>query len=256
MKYRVFALLSHMGRLLMFLGRSAECTLTPPWSGTDILQQIYLIGARSMPFILASGLFVGMVLSLQFHDTLVRFGSTGLLGSAVGLSLIRELGPVLTALLIIGRCGSALCAEIGMMRHDNQIDALKCMAIDPIRFLVAPRLLATLISVPLLTAIFIIAGVFGGYIVGVFLFDTAAGTYFDSMSNSILLRDQIMCLCKALVFSLFIVWIATANGYYLHLLPHGNEGTAGVSRITTDTVVISSILVLYADYVISALLTF
>lgn len=195
-----------------------------------------------------------MVLALQFYDTLVRFGSVSLLGSAVGLSLIRELGPVLTALMVIGRAGSAMCAEIGIMRTDNQIDALECMAIDPYRYLFAPRILAGLISVPLLTAIFILVGVFGGYFVGVILFGVSPGSYFNGMADTVLIRDLVMGFSKSVVFGLLIAWIACDKGYHLHLDKRGIHGPEGVSRMTTESVVISSIAVLFSDYLISALI--
>lgn len=211
-------------------------------------------GARSLLVIVIAGLFVGMVLALQFYDTLVRFGSVSLLGSAVGLSLIRELGPVLTALMVIGRAGSAMCAEIGIMRTDNQIDALECMAIDPYRYLFAPRILAGLISVPLLTAIFILVGVFGGYFVGVILFGVSPGSYFNGMADTVLIRDLVMGFSKSVVFGLLIAWIACDKGYHLHLDKRGIHGPEGVSRMTTESVVISSIAVLFSDYLISALI--
>lgn len=243
-----------LGRAGILLLRAVCCVATPPYRLHSVLEQIQFIGSRSMSVILVCGLFVGMVLSLQFHDTLVRFGSVSLLGSAVGLSLLRELGPVLTALVVTGRAGSAICAELGMMRHDNQIDALLCMAIDPVRYLLAPRILAAVIAIPLLVTLFIVVGIFGGYLVGVVLFDLNPGTYFQGMSESILPRDQFMGLVKAVVFAILIIWISAAKGYYLHLNPHGSEGAAGVSRITTDAVVLCSISILFADYLISALL--
>lgn len=228
--------------------------LTPPYSPGPLIKQIAFIGARSMLVIVVAGLFVGMVIALQFYDTLVRFGSVSLLGSAVGLSLIRELGPVLTALMVIGRAGSAMCAEIGIMRTDNQIDALECMAIDPYRYLFSPRILAGLISVPLLTAIFILVGIFGGYFVGVVLFNVSPGSYFQSMQDTVLIRDLFMGFSKSVVFGLLIVWIACDKGFHLHLDKRGIYGSEGVSRITTEAVVASSIAILFSDYLLSALI--
>ena len=170
----------------IFLLTSLARMVTPPFKPVPVIKQIHFIGARSMLVIIISGVFVGMVIALQFYDTLVRFGSVSLLGSAVGLSLIRELGPVLTALMVIGRAGSAICAEIGIMRSENQIDALECMAIDPIRYLIVPRLMAGIISVPLLTAIFIVVGIMGGYFVGVILFNVSPGSYFQGMYETII----------------------------------------------------------------------
>ena len=219
-----------------------------------ILKQILFVGARSVLVIVIAGLFVGMVVALQFYDTLVRFGSISLLGSAVGLSLTRELGPVLTALMVIGRTGSAMCAEIGIMRIDNQIDALECMAIDPHRYLISPRILAGIICVPILTAIFIIVGIFGGYFVGVILFDISAGSYFQNMNDTILNRDLFMGFIKSIFFGLLIVWISCEKGFNLHLDKRGIYGSEGVSRITTEAVVTSSISILFSDYLLSALI--
>ena len=238
----------------IFLLTSLARMVTPPFKPVPVIKQIHFIGARSMLVIIISGVFVGMVIALQFYDTLVRFGSVSLLGSAVGLSLIRELGPVLTALMVIGRAGSAICAEISIMRTENQIDALECMAIDPIRYLIVPRLMAGIISVPLLTAIFIVVGIMGGYFVGVILFNVSPGSYFQGMYETIIFHDIFMGLAKSLTFGLLIFWIATVKGFYLHLARFGAYGAEGVSRITTDAVVISSIAILCSDYLLSALI--
>lgn len=246
--------LATLGRFGLFLG-AVSVHLCKPWrQPRALLRQLHFIGARSVTVIAVAGAFVGMVVALQFHDTLVRFGAVSLLGAAVGLSLIRELAPVLTALIVIGRVGSAMCAEIGIMRSDNQIDALECMAIDPYGYLIAPRFLATLLAVPLLTAIFNLVGIAGGWFVGVVLFDLSGGAYFVSMADSVLWRDIVMDVVKACCFALIIVWICTGKGYLLHLDRNPAFGAAGVSRTTTDAVVAASIAVLFADYVVSALL--
>ncbi len=246
--------IKRLGLSGIFLYRTFYQIFTPPYLLEPLLKQLAFIGARSLLVIVVAGLFVGMVIALQFYDTLVRFGSVSLLGSAVGLSLIRELGPVLTALMIIGRAGSAMCAEIGIMRVDNQIDALECMAIDPYRYLFSPRILAGVISVPLLTAIFIVVGIFGGYFVGVILFGVSPGSYFQNMSDTVLNRDIIMGFSKSLVFGLLIVWIACDKGFNMHLDRRGIYGSEGVSRITTEAVVLSSIAILFSDYLLSALI--
>ena len=243
-----------IGRCGIFLINGLWKIIVPPYKLFPILKQLHFIGARSLLVILVSGVFVGMVVALQFYDTLVRFGSVALLGAAVGLSLIRELGPVLTALIIIGRAGSAICAEISIMRNEHQIDALECMAIDPYKYLIAPRLLATLISMPILTAIFIFVGIFGGYFVGVILFDVSPGSYLGGMYDSVLWRDIVMGSLKAFFFGLIMIWVATVKGFYLHLERGGAHGSEGVSKVTTDAVVLSSIAVLFADYIISAII--
>ncbi len=248
------SMLIRFGIAGIFLLETTKTILLPPYALKPLVKQIAFIGARSLLVIVVAGLFVGMVIALQFYDTLVRFGSVSLLGSAVGLSLIRELGPVLTALMVIGRSGSAMCAEIGIMRVDNQIDALECMAIDPYRYLFSPRILAGIICVPILTAVFILVGIFGGYFVGVILFGVSPGSYFQGMSDTVLNRDLFMGFSKSLVFGLLIVWIACDKGFNLHLDKHGAYGSEGVSRITTEAVVISSIAILFSDYLLSALI--
>lgn len=248
------ARIATLGRFGLFLG-AVSLHLCRPWKQTSAtLRQIHFVGARSVTVIAVAGGFVGMVVALQFYDTLVRFGSVSLLGAAVGLSLIRELAPVLTALIVIGRAGSAMCAEIGIMRSDNQIDALECMAIDPYAYLIAPRFIAAIIVVPLLTAIFNVIGIAGGWFIGVVIFDISEGAYFVGMADSVVWRDVAMGIVKSLVFSVVIVWICTGKGYLLHLDHEPAFGAEGVSRTTTDAVVAASIAVLFSDYIISALM--
>ena len=246
--------LNQAGLLTIFLFTTLQRMVVPPYRLFPVVKQIHFIGARSMLVILVAGTFTGMVIALQFYNTLVRFGSVNLLGSAVGISLIREMGPVLTALMVIGRAGSAICAEVGIMRTDEQIDALECMAIDPYRYLIAPKIIAGVISLPVLTFIFIFIGIMGGYLVGVLIFGVGEGAYFQGMYDGVLWSDIKMGLVKSLVFGLIIVWIASAKGYLLHLDRSGAYGAEGVSRITTNAVVLSSIAILFADYLISALM--
>jgi phospholipid/cholesterol/gamma-HCH transport system permease protein len=247
-------LIERIGRSGVFLVNGLWKIIVPPYQLFPILKQLHFIGTRSLLVIVVSGVFVGMVVALQFYDTLLRFGSVALLGSAVGLSLIRELGPVLTALIIIGRAGSAICAEISIMRNEQQIDALECMAIDPYKYIIAPRLLAAMISVPILTAVFIFVGIFGGYFVGVILFGVSPGSYLGGMYDSVLIRDIIMGSLKSFMFGSIMIWVATVKGFYLHLDKTGAHGSEGVSRVTTDAVVLASISVLFADYIISAII--
>ena len=242
------------GLLGIFLGSTLARVVTPPYRLRPIVKQVLFIGARSWLVIVVSGTFVGMVIALQFYDTLVRFGSVSLLGSAVGLSLIRELGPVLTGLMIIGRAGSAICAEVGIMRSEDQIDALECMSIDPYRYLIAPKLVAAIVSVPLLTAIFDCVGIMGGYLVGVVMFGVSAGAYFQGMAETVLWNDVAMGIVKSLAFGLVIVWITAAKGYYLHRERNGAFGAEGVSRVTTNAVVLSSIAILFTDYLVSSVM--
>ena len=242
------------GLLGIFLANTLLRVVTPPYRLLPVVKQVRFIGARSWLVIVVSGTFVGMVVALQFYDTLVRFGSVSLLGSAVGLSLIRELGPVLTGLMIIGRAGSAICAEVGIMRAEDQIDALECMSIDPYRYLIAPKLVAAVISVPLLTAIFDCVGIMGGYLVGVVMFGVSAGAYFQGMAETVLWNDVAMGIVKSLAFGLVIVWITAAKGFFLHRERNGAFGAEGVSRITTNAVVLSSIAILFTDYLVSSVM--
>jgi phospholipid/cholesterol/gamma-HCH transport system permease protein len=246
--------LTSAGRMGLFLARTLASVFGKPFKLYPVVRQIHFVGARSVFVILFTGAFTGMVLGLQGYYTLRKFGSEGFLGSAVALSLIRELGPVLTALMVIGRAGSAMCAEVGIMRNSEQIDALECMAVDPFRYLIAPKLLAGIIVLPLLTAIFDVVGICGGYLVGVGLFNVSQGAYFEEMYTSVVWADVKMGLVKSLVFGLLLVWICTCKGYFLHLEQSGGFGAEGVSRTTTDAVVLSSVSVLVWDYLISAIM--
>jgi phospholipid/cholesterol/gamma-HCH transport system permease protein len=246
--------LEQAGRMGLFLAACLLSIFKPPYKLYPIIRQVHFIGARSVFVILFTGAFTGMVLGLQGYYTLRKFGSEGLLGSAVALSLIRELGPVVAALMVVGRAGSAICAEIGIMRNSEQIDALECMAVDPYKFLMAPKFVAGVFAMPLLTAIFDVIGILGGYLIGVTLLGVNEGTYFQGMYASVEWQDIRMGLVKSLVFGLLLVWIAAAKGYNLHLERSGGFGAEGVSRTTTDAVVLSSVSILVWDYLISAIM--
>jgi len=247
-------LLETIGRAGIFFTATLANILKPPYTPYPVIRQVYFIGSRSVTVILVTGLFTGMVLGLQGYHNLRQFGSEELLGSAVALSLIQELGPVLTALMVIGRAGSAICAEIGIMRNSEQIDALECMAIDPYKYLIAPKFIAALISLPVLTFIFNIVGILGGYLAGVVILGVAEGAYFQGMYDSVVWEDIRLCLVKSMIFGLLIVWIATFKGYFLHLNRGGVFGAEGVSRITTDAVVLASVSILVWDYLIGSLI--
>jgi phospholipid/cholesterol/gamma-HCH transport system permease protein len=251
---RSIFVLEQLGRMGLFLAVCLFSIFKPPYKLRPILRQINFIGTRSVFVIVFTGAFTGMVLALQGYYTLRKFGSEGLLGSAVALSLIRELGPVVAALMVIGRSGSAICAEIGIMRNSEQIDALECMAIDPYKYLMVPKFVAALISMPLLTAIFDVVGIFGGWLIGVLLLGINEGTYFQGMYDSVAWADVRMGLIKSFVFGLLLVWINAAKGFYLHLERGGGFGAEGVSRSTTDAVVLSSVSVIVWDYLISAMM--
>lgn len=217
------------------------------------LQQLYVIGFQSLFLILLIGLFCGMVLGLQGYYTLAQFGSTGLLGSAVALTLIRELGPVLTAIMLTGRAGSAMAAEIGVMRITEQIDALEVMDINPMGYLVSPRLLASLISFPLLTAIFDVIGIAGGYLTGVSMLNMSEGVYFYKIVHSVTMSDVSGGFVKSLVFGLLVATVCCHQGYYAHLR-RDSVGPEAVGNATTSAVVISCVLILAADYVVTSFL--
>jgi phospholipid/cholesterol/gamma-HCH transport system permease protein len=187
-----------------------------------------------------------MVLALQLFHTLRKFGSEGLLGPAVALSLVRELGPVLSALMITGRAGSALAAEIGMMKITEQLDAFYSMALNPVRYFISPTIVAGIIAFPLLTAIFDVVGIYGGYIVGVKLLDLSAGTYFSQMQLLVDMEDIIIGIYKSVTFGILVTWVCCYKGFY------AGHGAEGVSKATTEAVVMSSVLILISDYFIGS----
>ena len=214
-----------------------------------VRDQVHFLGNYSLAIIAVSGLFVGFVMALQGFYTLQDFGSTEALGQLVALSLLRELGPVVTALLFAGRAGSALTAEIGLMRATEQLSSLEMMAVDPLRRVISPRFWAGVISLPLLTIIFVAVGIWGGSLVGVSWKGIDAGFFWSAMQNAVDWRlDLVNCLIKSVVFAITVTWIALFNGY--DAIPT----SAGISRATTRTVVHSSLAVLGLDFVLTALM--
>ncbi len=240
--------LRRIGRMGLFLVKTFVYASTPPMKFSQILRQLHFIGLQSTLVILLTGAFSGMVLGLQGYYTLNRFGSAALLGPMVALSLIRELGPVLSALMVTGRAGSAMTAEIGIMRISEQIDAIELMGINPFRYLIVPRLLAGVIALPLLTAIFDVVGIFGGYLVGGKLLGIGQGTYFGEMANYVDMKDILGGIYKSLSFGVLISWICSYKGYY------AGFGAEGVSKATTQAVVLSSVLILFWDYIMTSAL--
>ncbi len=218
-----------------------------------ILQQIYYIGAKSTNIVMLVGLFTGMVMGLQLYYTLTKFGSVGVLGSAVALSIIRELGPVLTAIMITARAGSAMAAEIGIQRISEQIDALYTMRINPLGYLISPRIAASIISFPLLTAFFDILGIMGGYFSGVVLLGVNSGVYFYRIRESVAFQDVYGGFVKSLVFAAIVSTICCYQGYFTHMR-EDSFGAKSVSLSTTSAVVLSCILVLVSDYVVTSFL--
>ncbi len=241
-------LLREMGRMLTFLGYALYIVVRRPGRPIHILKQLHFIGTKSLFVICLTAVFTGMVLGLQGYYTLAKFGSEGMLGSAVALSLIRELGPVLTALMVTGRAGSAITAEIGIMKITEQIDALKSMALEPFKYLVSPKIIAAVLAVPLLCALFDVVGIAGGYLVGVKLLGINPGTYFFEMEKSVVGRDVLSGFVKSLSFGLIISWVCCFKGYT------AGHGAEGVSRGTTAAVVMSSVLILVWDYFLTSVL--
>jgi phospholipid/cholesterol/gamma-HCH transport system permease protein len=213
------------------------------------IREIYFAGVLSLVIILVSGLFVGMVLGLQGYDTLVRYGSSEALGVLVALSLIRELGPVVAGLLFASRAGSAITAEIGLMKATEQLAAMEMMAVDPVARVVGPRFWAGVISMPLLAGLFSAMGVFGGYLVGVRLIGVDEGSFWSQMQAAVDFREDVLNgVLKSFVFGIAITWIAVFEGY------DAPPTAEGVSGATTRTVVTSSLAVLALDFVMTALM--
>ncbi len=237
-----------LGKLAVFTARVLAAITRPPLRFRYFLDELHKLGVLSLVIICVSGLAVGMVLGLQGYNTLVRFGAENSLGAVVGLSLIRELGPVLTALLATGRAGSATAAEIGTMVATEQLDGLRMMSIDPVHLVVMPKATAMVTVMPLLSALFIVCGLFGGYVVGVALMGLDGGTYFSSLESAVDFRDDVLgSLLKALIFGVIVGLVATYRGFT------SEPTSAGVSAATTSTVVVASVSVLIFDYFITAL---
>jgi phospholipid/cholesterol/gamma-HCH transport system permease protein len=241
-------IVTDLGAMAHFSGAIARDAVTPPWRLRNVVDEMYKLGVLSLLIICVCGLAVGMVLGLQGYNTLERFGATQSLGAVVGLSLVRELGPVLTALLVTGRAGSATAAEIGTMVATEQLDGLRMMSVDPVDYIVTPRALAMALVMPLLAALFIVCGIFGGWLVGVRLLGVDPGAYMTGLENAVDLRDDLAgCLLKAVVFGVLVGLISTWRGYT------SAPTSAGVSAATTATVVVGSVSILIFDYFITAL---
>ncbi|MEA2679708.1 MAG: phospholipid/cholesterol/gamma-HCH transport system permease protein [Candidatus Binataceae bacterium] len=239
---------SSMGDFIIFLAAALFYALQPPYKVRLLIRQMRSIGAESFFLVGLIGLFTGMVLGLQGYNTLSRFGSEGALGTVVALVLVRELGPVLAALMVAARAGSAMAAELGSMQATEQIDALSVMAINPVQYLVTPRVLAGIISFPLLTALFDVIGIWGGWAVGVGLMGAPNGPFFNGIAQNMSGHDIATGIYKALVFGLVVMWVCCYKGY------HAERMATGVSRATTEAVVLSSVLILVWDYFLTSVL--
>lgn len=246
---RFFAICESFGRASLMVSGALFGRPHPIKNFPLLVKQLYSIGVQSLAIIIVSGLFIGMVLSLQGYVILVDYGAETSLGQMVALSLLRELGPVVTALLFAGRAGSALTAEIGLMKATEQISSLEMMAVDPLKRVIAPRLWAGLISMPLLAMIFMAVGIWGGQLVGVDWKGIDHGSFWSTMQASVELGDDIgNSLIKCVVFAITVTWISLFNGY------DAVPTSEGISRATTRTVVHSSLAVLGLDFVLTALM--
>jgi phospholipid/cholesterol/gamma-HCH transport system permease protein len=245
---RTLSLVLHLGRITVFFGQVLRALVLPRYRVRRIVNESFDAGVLSLPIICLSGLTVGAVLGLQGYYNLARFGAEGSLGAVVGLSLVRELGPVLTALLFTGRAASAMAAEIASMVVTEQLDGLRMMSIDPLDFVVSPKLLAMAAVLPLLTALFIAFAILGGYLIGVSYLGLDGGQYLTSLEEAVDFENDIAgSVLKAFVFGGLVATIATYRGYT------SEPTAAGVSAATTGTVVAGSVCVLLVDYVITAL---
>lgn len=241
--------LARLGRSCLFLGHALLGMPALLLRLGLVIQQIYAVGVLSLLIIVVSGTFVGMVLALQGYNTLVNFGAEQSLGVLVALSLLRELGPVVTALLFAGRAGSALTAEIGLMKTTEQLTSMEMMAVDPVHRIVAPRLLAGFISMPLLAAIFSFLGILGAYVISSVALGVDEGAFWSQMQATVDIREDVVNgVIKSLVFGFVASWIAVFEGF------DARPTAEGVSRATTRTVVHTSLAVLALDFVLTAVM--
>jgi phospholipid/cholesterol/gamma-HCH transport system permease protein len=240
--------LLQMGRFVHMLGRVFAWTPRPPYDWRELLGQMVEVGVSSTPVVLLTALFTGMVLALQTFTVLKRFSAESYVGTLVALSMVRELSPVLTSLIVAGRAGSAMGAELGSMRVTEQIDALEVMATDPIHYLVVPRVWAAVLTMPLLVVMADGVGIGGGYLVSVVLMGANPVSYLNTSFQYTVLNDLLSGLIKAAVFGLLMATISCQQGFYT------TGGAEGVGRSTTAAVVLSSIAILAADFLLTKLL--
>jgi phospholipid/cholesterol/gamma-HCH transport system permease protein len=240
--------LTEMGRMFLFLLSAIFLAFRRPAKFNLIVHHIKTIGVDSLSVVVLSGFFTGMVMGFQGYYSLRQFNAESWLGSAAALGLVRELGPVLSAFMVTGRTGSAMAAELGTMRATEQIDALYSMAINPVKYLVSPRIMASLIAMPLLTAIFDVVGIYGAYLIGVGLLGVSSGSYFSGMEGSVVFKDVFSGFTKSLSFGLIITWVCCYKGF------HAPPMATGVSQATTESVVLSFVLILVWDYVLTSIM--
>ena len=244
----VIRFLEQLGRFFSMLGRILAWAPRPPYDVAEWVRQMVRVGVDSIPLIFLTTLFTGMVLALQTYTGFARFNAQSLVGDVVALSLTRELAPVLSALMVSGRVGSAMAAEIGSMRVTEQIDALEALATEPVQYLVVPRVIASVLMLPLLVVMGDVVGMYGGYFVAVQLLGANPVTYYDSSFEFLDMEDFTVGLVKAAVFGLILSVVACVRGYYTE------GGAEGVGRATTQAVVVGSLAILLADFFLTRLL--
>jgi phospholipid/cholesterol/gamma-HCH transport system permease protein len=236
------------GRTFLFLLSAFAWAFRPPSRVRLIIHHIRTIGVESLSVVILSGVFTGMVMGLQGYYSLRKFNAENFLGSAVALGILRELGPVLSAFMVTGRTGSAMAAEIASMKVTEQIDALYSMAINPIQYLVSPRILAGLISMPLLTAIFDVVAIYGAFVVGVQLLGVSSGSYFAGMELSVVFKDVLSGFLKSVSFGLIITWICCYKGF------NAPPMATGVGQATTESVVLCFVMILVWNYFMTSIM--
>ncbi len=244
----ILRFLEESGRVMILFLKTVHFILRPPFDIRNLLKQIEYVGVKSIPVVLITGGFTGMVLALQSYTGFKRFNAEAFVGTVVALSMTRELGPVLAGLMVSGRVGSAMAAELGTMQVTEQIDALYTLAINPIKYLVVPRFLASLIVMPILTAFADVVGILGGYLISVLLLGTNPTIYVRRTYDYLDLEDIYIGLLKACIFGMIIATIGCYQGI------NTRGGAEGVGKATTNAVVISSLLILVANYFVTALL--
>lgn len=240
--------LTGMGRMFLFLLAAFAWVLRPPQRLRLIVHHVRTIGVDSLSVVILSGIFTGMVMGLQGYYSLRKFNAESFLGSAAAIGLLRELGPVLSAFMVTGRTGSAMAAEIGSMKVTEQIDALYSMAVNPVQYLVSPRIIAGLISMPLLTAIFDVVGLYGAFLVGVKLLGVSSGSFLAGMENSTVFNDFFSGLLKSVSFGLIITWVCCYKGF------NASPSALGVGEATTQSVVLCFVLILVWDYFMTSIM--
>jgi phospholipid/cholesterol/gamma-HCH transport system permease protein len=240
--------LEELGSVLVLFFKVVIWTFRPPFRTSEFLRQLDFVGSQSIVLIVFTGAFTGMVSALQTYNGMHRYGAESMVSAAVVLGLARELGPVLTALMVIGRVGSAMTAELGSMRNSQQIDALSSMAVEPIQYLIVPRILASVMVLPILALIFSFSGMVGAYYISLMHLSIDRGTFMEGIKHWLMLQDVVHGMLKALVFGGVISLIACYKGFY------ATGGARGVGLATTKAVVASSVLILVFDYLMTAMM--